>query len=75
MDGVRTVRKYTEKAIEESALVKREDYKAIKHMDRVQLSHYLQLVYKKGYDAGLMAAQRRTERPLAAHNSDAPAEE
>ena len=65
MGGVRTVRKYTEKAIEESALVKREDYKAIKHMDRVQLSHYLQLVYAKGYDAGLMAAQAKKEEPPA----------
>ena len=65
MNGVRTVRKYTEKAIEESALVKREDYKAIKHMDRVQLSHYLQLVYAKGYDAGLMSVQVKKEEPTA----------
>lgn len=32
--------------------IKREDYKAIKRMDRVQLSGYLQRVYRRGFEAG-----------------------
>lgn len=33
--------------------IKRDDYKAIKRMDRIQLSEYLSRVWKRGYDAGV----------------------
>lgn len=36
--------------------LRREDYKAIKHMDKAQLTAYLQRVYRRGYDAGYQAA-------------------
>jgi len=33
-------------------MLKREDYKNIKRMDRQQMDAYLQRVYMRGYDAG-----------------------
>lgn len=36
--------------------LRREDYKTIKHMDKAQLTAYLQRVYRRGYDAGYLAA-------------------
>lgn len=44
-----------------ATLMKREDYKAIKHMNRASLSDYLSRVYMRGYKAGIeaiMAAPR-----------------
>ncbi|MCI8620236.1 MAG: hypothetical protein HFG44_09265 [Oscillospiraceae bacterium] len=38
-------------------LMRREDYKAVKHMDKTQMSAYLQRVYFRGYEAGLKAAK------------------
>ena len=35
--------------------IKRDDYKAIKRMDRIQLSEYLSRVWKRGYEAGQKA--------------------
>lgn len=35
--------------------IKRDDYKAIKRMDRIQLSEYLTRVWKRGYEAGKKA--------------------
>lgn len=32
--------------------IKRDDYKAIKRMDRSQLSEYLRRVWMRGYEAG-----------------------
>lgn len=36
--------------------IKRDDYKAIKRMDRIQLSEYLTRVWKRGFKAGQEAA-------------------
>ena len=33
-------------------LLKREDYKAIKRMDKKQMEEYLKRVYMRGYEAG-----------------------
>jgi len=35
--------------------MKREDYKAIKHMGKEQLTAYLARVYRRGYEAGVKA--------------------
>ena len=35
-----------------NGLIKRDDYKAIKRMDREEMSAYLQRVYMRGYKAG-----------------------
>ena len=36
--------------------MKRDDYKAVKRMDRIQMTEYVKTVYKRGYDAGFKAA-------------------
>lgn len=47
---------YTDEAVKRAAEISREDYKAIKHMDKVALAAYLSRVWKRGYDAGYQAA-------------------
>lgn len=47
---------YTDEAVKRAAEISREDYKAIKHMDKVVLAAYLSRVWKRGYDAGYQAA-------------------
>lgn len=34
-------------------MMRREDYKAVKHMDKTQMEKYLQTVYQRGFDAGV----------------------
>ncbi|MDR1158337.1 MAG: hypothetical protein LBK75_08580 [Oscillospiraceae bacterium] len=36
-------------------MLKREDYKAIKHMDKRQMSEYLEKIYLRGFAAGKKA--------------------
>lgn len=43
--------------------MRREDYKAVKHMDKAQMTAYLQRIYMRGYEAGCKAAQE--QKPLA----------
>ena len=38
--------------------MKREDYKAVKHMNKDQLTQYLARIYMRGYTAGLEAGQK-----------------
>ena len=40
--------------------MKREDYKAIKHMDKDQLTAYLTRVYRRGFDAGAAAMVKKS---------------
>lgn len=49
---------YTDEAVKRAAEISREDYKAIKHMNKVELTHYLSRIYKRGYEAGSVAAQK-----------------
>lgn len=55
MSKTRMVKKYTDEAMKQSQQLSREDYKAIKHMDKVQLTAYLQRVYNRGYMDGVTA--------------------
>lgn len=43
--------------------IKRDDYKAIKRMDRIQLSEYLTRVWKRGYEAGQKSMKVNTSQP------------
>lgn len=43
-------------------MLKREDYKAIKHMDKRMLEQYLLDLYRKGYSDGVQAAAREWEK-------------
>ena len=46
--------------------IKRDDYKAIKRMDRIQLTEYLSRVYRRGFKAGQEAALKaKTSKPVS----------
>jgi len=45
--------------------MKREDYKAIKHMNKEELEAYLKRVYECGYREGVNAVAREYEREAA----------
>ena len=44
-------------------MMKREDYKAVKHMIKDQMEYYLERIYQRGYedDVKAMAKQMETE--------------
>lgn len=45
-------------------MLKREDYKAIKHMNREDLTKYLYRIYRRGFDAGVESTKGKvTKRP------------
>ena len=49
-----------------ATLMKREDYKTIKHMDRAALTAYLTRIYMRGYEAGQKAGTGiKTAAPTA----------
>ena len=56
-------------------MMKREDYKAIKHMDKATLTAYLERIYMRGYDAGVKALAEKTGHSvtpiLAGHEPEA----
>lgn len=48
--------KHTAHDLQLAGQMRREDYKTIKHMDKVALAAYLSRVWKRGYDAGYQTA-------------------
>ena len=38
-----------------SAMMRREDYKAVKHMDKANMEKHLETIYQRGYQAGVKA--------------------
>ena len=48
---------YKPDAVKIAEQMKREDYKAIKHMDKVTLANYLSRVWMRGYEAGVEAME------------------
>jgi hypothetical protein len=44
-------------------MMNRDDYKAVKRMDKKQMEEYLQRIYKRGYEAGLRAAKSPSAPP------------
>lgn len=54
--------------------MKREDYKAVKHMDKAQLTAYLARVYRRGYEAGvktLASEMKNASKPKQADSGGA----
>ena len=43
--------------------MKREDYKAVKHMDKEQMSKYLTRIYTRGYEKGFQDAKSGNTQP------------
>ena len=48
--------------------IKRDDYKAIKRMDRSQLSEYLRRIWMRGFEAGQKAIKINTSKTEKAKN-------
>ena len=72
MSNTRTVQRFTDKAVERANLIPKEEYKAIKHMNKIELAHYLSQVYARGYNEGYKDC---TEKHKAEANSPAAATE
>lgn len=49
-------------------MMKREDYKAVKHMNKDQMEYYLHYIYQRGYEDGVnaMAKQMKAQEETAA---------
>lgn len=41
-------------------LLKRDDYKTLKHMNREDLTKYLYRIYRRGFDAGVESTKARS---------------
>lgn len=59
------VRKYTDNAIADAQFLSREEYKKIKHMNHVELAHYIKSAWDSGYYSGLKEAERRAAEDKA----------
>lgn len=56
-------------------LLKRDDYKTIKHMNREDMTKYLYRVYRRGFDAGVESTKGTvTKRPIAPPEQPQPEE-
>ncbi|WP_298031585.1 hypothetical protein [uncultured Dysosmobacter sp.] len=58
MSNTRMVSKFTDQAVAAAAQMKREDYKAVKHMSKIELTAYLGRIWRRGYEAGLKAGAK-----------------
>ena len=47
-------------------MMRREDYKAVKHMDKTQIEKHLQTVYQRGFEAGAKSAIAKTKAAIQA---------
>ena len=47
-------------------MMRREDYKAVKHMDKTQMEKYLQTVYQRGFYAGVKSVIAKTKAAIQA---------
>lgn len=47
-------------------MMRREDYKAVKRMDKAKMEKYLQTVYQRGFDAGVKSAIAKTKAAIQA---------
>ena len=56
-----------------SAMLKREDYKAIKHMNKGQMEFYLEHIYKRGYEDGVKAMAKQMETEAATSTGEVQA--
>ena len=63
MSNKRTVQQYTKEAIQAQDQLSHEEYKRIKHMQKIELVYYLKSVwnagYLKGQEAGIREAQAK----------------
>lgn len=69
MAKVATVQKYKASAVAEAMKLSHEDYKNIKHMDKIAMANYLNTVavraYQAGFEAGVKSVTGEQEAPKA----------
>ena len=63
---LRTVQVATKEAIKFAEKMSREDYKAIKHMSKIDLAEYLQRVWRRGYEVGKEAGLKEAAAKASA---------
>lgn len=66
----RTIRMMTGRV---PAMLKREDYKAVKHMNKGQLEYYLEHIYQRGYEDGVKAMAKQMETEAATSTGEVQA--
>jgi len=52
MPKTQTVQMYTKEAVDKAKGISHADYKAIKHMNKIELTHYLHRIYTRGFEDG-----------------------
>ena len=58
----RTVQVYTDEAVKAASRMTHDDYKAIKHMSKIDLVAYLTRIYQRGFQAGAAKARKEMEK-------------
>ena len=53
-------------------MMKREDYKAVKHMNKDQMEYYLERIYQRGYEDGVKAMAKQMETEAAMSTGEVP---
>ena len=51
-------------------MMRREDYKAVKHMDKTQMEKDEETVYQRGFDAGVKSVIAKTKAAIQAKAAD-----
>lgn len=57
MPKTQTVQMYTKEAVDKAKGISHADYKAIKHMNKIELTHYLHRIYMRGFEDGKKASE------------------
>lgn len=69
MAKVAAVQKYKASAVAEAAKLSHDDYKNIKHFNKIEMANYLQTVFARGYqvgfDEGVKSVTGEQEAPKA----------
>lgn len=60
----RTVQVYTDEAVKAANQMTHDDYKAIKHMSKIDLVAYLSRIYQRGFQAGARASAAKAREEL-----------
>ncbi len=66
MSKVVAVHKYTDNAVTDAKELTKEQYKKVKHMDKIQLINLLRRIYKRGYQDALSAIAAQEQQEEAA---------
>lgn len=77
MSKLRMVQKYRDEAVKAAAKLTHDSYKAIKHMNKIQLVAFMTQVSQNGFKAGYEAAKKEltpAEEPAPEQSAEATAD-